>query len=267
MPFSSVVKREAFGPRSHHTTSSLCFAFTVIKTEERRPERWLHVSAGHIQVKCNKVIWILHLMKRLRLMRELSKWSGRPPSVGVERGHKSDCEQVSLLASRNKRHFPTLICAHTSRGGERYSGPPPKSRSHAVLQPAPFNKSLGEISSISRVPQTQNTPPEFQQCNVHTRVGEISVFLSLSRQFFTRNQSGLLQVSSPNDTQGYAVFLLSFAKDVSFLISARGNTPRVHSTGKNFSNFCKLLFPAIHVLTALKKGAGDFKRVSINPSL
>lgn len=109
------------------------------------------------------------------------------------------------------------VCTHIPR--EDDSGPPPQSQPYTVLQPAPFNKSLGEKHHISWVPQTRNPPLEFQQGHVRTRAGEISIFLSLSEQFFTGNKTGLLQMTSPNDTQGYAVLLLSLLKDSSILIS------------------------------------------------
>lgn len=109
------------------------------------------------------------------------------------------------------------VCTHIPR--ENDSGPPPQSRPCTVLLPAPFNNSLGDKYHISGIPQTRNPPLEFQQGHVRTRACEISIFLSLSKQSFTGNKTRLLQMTSPNDTQGYAVLLLSLLKDSSILIS------------------------------------------------
>lgn len=60
---------------------------------------------------------------------------------------------------------------------------------------------------------------EFHKGHAHTRVVKISIFLSLYKQFFTGNKTGLLQMTSPNDTQGDSPLLLSLLTHNSILIS------------------------------------------------
>lgn len=110
------------------------------------------------------------------------------------------------------------LCTHIP-GGKRQRGllpnhGPPLFYSHPLL----INHLGKNITSLGYL-QTRNPPLEFQQGHIRTRAGEINIFLSLSKQFFTGNRTRLLQMTSPNDTQGYAVLLLSLLRDSSILIS------------------------------------------------
>lgn len=158
-------------------------------------------------------------------MRGLSEWSGRLPSVGVARRHKSAGRNFpSSLPPRNKRHFLMLIChiavcTRVPRGKPERAfppnhGPPP------LRSQLPFNKSLGEKYHISGGTLDKKSSPGVPAPgHTRTRAGGISIFPSLSEQFFPGSTTGLLQMTSPNDTRGYAVLLLSLLRDGSILIS------------------------------------------------